>query len=281
VGRCIRVLLGNEVHAWHGAQAGVPAVAARTAEHATPRAGHPGEQPPVVRRPLLRAAAAAAQGSVPRQVRVLHRQGHQGPGQPGILQRRRAAPDRPDGRRGERARAALRAARAGGGQRTRHLPRGHPVARRTAVPGPHRGGPAGPGVPGARRAVRDDEHVRVPAVRLAQPEVRHQAGCHLRQADGVLHVLRQGDGPRGAARGHRRDHRRDREAVRPGIRQYLRAAGEGTARGGGAAVGGGAAAGGPASYGFINVNDCIGSHSVGRMARAASTARLSLCEWEY
>ena len=47
-------------------------------------------------------------------------------------------------------------------------------------------------------------------------------------------VLRQGDGPRGAARGHRRDHRRDREAVRPGIRQYLCPAGERAAAGGGA-----------------------------------------------
>ena len=67
---------------------------------------------------------------------------------------------------------------------------------------------------------------------LAQPEVQRQAGGDLRQADGVLPVLRQGDGPRGAARGHRRDHGRDREAVRPGIRQHLREAGERAAEGG-------------------------------------------------
>ena len=49
------------------------------------------------------------------------------------------------------------------------------------------------------------------------PDAEDQARGDLRQADGVLPLLRQGVGPGRAARGHRRDHGRDRETVGTGV----------------------------------------------------------------
>lgn len=256
------------MHAGRSAEARVPALVQGAAEPAPARSGHPGEQPPVVLRPLLRPAPAAAQGGVPGQGRVLHRPGAQGPGQPGVLQRRRADSDRPDGRRGQRARAAVGAAGARGREGPRHLPGGHPLAGRAAVQGPYRSRPAGPGVPGARGALRDDAHLRVPPAGLAQPAVQRPAGGGLRSAAGILPLLRPGDGPGGAARGDRRNHGRAGQALRPGVRLYLCEAGAGIPRGG------------RAGDRFITVIDCSGRHCPGLVAARSRAARLASCEWE-
>src|SRR5580698_703977 len=80
-----RVLLGGQSRALALAARPVPALGRGHRERAARGRGHPGQQPPVVLRPLLRAAAAAAQGGIPGQVRIFHRPRAQGPGQPGVL----------------------------------------------------------------------------------------------------------------------------------------------------------------------------------------------------
>ena len=92
---------------------GVPALGRGHRERAARGAGHPGEQPPVVLRPLLRAAAAAAQGRLPGQGRVLHRPRLKGLVSKAFFSGVGADPGGPVRRRGQRAGAAHRAAGAG------------------------------------------------------------------------------------------------------------------------------------------------------------------------
>ena len=137
-----------------------PAVAAvdrGAREHPRRPSGHPGQQPPVVLRLVLHAGARPAQGDLPGQGRVLHHAGHQGVLLAGVHVRRSgrcpstARQGRRAGRAGHRrARAAVRAQQPAG-----HLPRGHPLAGRAAVPRQDRRGPAGPRV---RRRRHPDGH---------------------------------------------------------------------------------------------------------------------------
>ena len=113
-------------------------------ERAARGPGHPGQQPPVVLRPLLRPAAAAAQGDLPRQVRVLHRPRAEGPDQQGVLPRGRADSGGPVRRRGQRAGAARPACAC--------WPRASCSASTRRAPGPRTAGCTGarPGWPGSR-----------------------------------------------------------------------------------------------------------------------------------
>ena len=87
----------------------------------------------------------------------------------GVLQGRRPGTRRPVRWQGRRGRAQLRSADPASRRAARHLPRGHPLARRPALPRPHRRRPDGPrgrrpGPPG-----RDDRHRQGPAHRQEAP----------------------------------------------------------------------------------------------------------------
>ena len=56
------------------------------------------------------------------------------------------------------------------------------------------------------------------------PRLRFRPGRPVRQAAGLLPLLRHGERPARAPRGHRRDHVRAHEAVRPGVRRRVRPA---------------------------------------------------------
>src|SRR6266571_8897967 len=73
VGPCERVLLGGQGVHRADPPDGLPSVGGGHRERAPGGGGHHREQPPVVFRPLLHPAAAAAQGRLPGEVRVLHR----------------------------------------------------------------------------------------------------------------------------------------------------------------------------------------------------------------
>ena len=143
----------------------VPPTGGGRGEHPGRRSGDPRRQPPDVHRLDDPAAGLRPAGLLHRQGRVRHRQGPQGPADGLVLHRRRHDPGGP-GRRPRRRRGADdRPPGAGGGQDLRHLPRGHPLPRRPAVPGPYRHRPADPDDGRARGAVRDDRHGQAPAGR--------------------------------------------------------------------------------------------------------------------
>ena len=152
--------------------------------------------------------------------------GHQGLVPEAVLLRCRPGADRP--LRCVRGRGCADRGQAGarGGRAVRHLPRGHPVARRPALPRQDRRRPAGardrrPGDPRRRRRHRRG--------RAARQEVRqlHPADRALRQAAGLLALRGPGERPLHPAVDHRRDHVRDHAALRPGVRrQYASVAKE-------------------------------------------------------
>src|SRR4051794_25439962 len=105
------------------------------------------------------------------------------------------------------------------GRDLRDLPGGDPLARRTALQGPHRRGPSRPRYQGARRGRRHGRNPRDPAHRPGQAP-------HLHARDRALlpgHAVRA-LGPARApapAPDHRRDHVRAARAVGPGVRARL------------------------------------------------------------
>ena len=125
------------------------------------RPGDPGQQPPVVLRLVLHAGAGAAQGDLPGQGRVLHHaRASRAFFSADVHLRRRQVPiDRDDA---DAARAALntgvRVLRRG--HAAGHLPRGHPLAGRPALPRQDRRRPDGAGVRRRRHPVRDGQHRR-------------------------------------------------------------------------------------------------------------------------
>ena len=188
------VLLGGEGHPRALPPSRFPSVGGRSGERAEGRAGNPGRQPPVVRRPFLRSALPAAQGDLPRQVRLLHGPGHQGPAQQGLLQRRRHRSHRPLRRQGQRGGTPYGQAHPERGPGARHLPRGHPLPRRPPLQGQDRRGPAGAGVPRAGDPVGDGQHLRDDAPRPCPPQAGHPSRGEVRQAAGLLPLLRDGGG---------------------------------------------------------------------------------------
>src|ERR1700753_3419194 len=224
-----RVLQTGSAHPRGGAEDHLPPAGGRCPQRAQAGAGHHHQQPPVVLRSLLRPAPAAPAGDLPGQVRVLHRQGAEGLHQQGLLHRAGPGPDRPQRRRGQRAGHEDRPARPGRGQPAGYLPGGHPQPGRAAVQGQDRRGPAGPGGPGPGDPVRDDQHVRVHAVRSGVAQHPGPARGPLRRAARLLPLLRSGHRPPCAARGHRRDYAGHREAVRPAERGQVRPGGQGDA----------------------------------------------------
>ena len=217
-----RALLGGQSDSVPVPEGCVPSLGRWDGQRPARGAGHPGEQPPVVLRPLLRGAAAAAQGCLPGQGRVPHRARHQGPGQQGILPQRGRDPRGPGRRGGERAGAADRPAGARRGRPAGHLPRGHPDPGRPALPRQDRCGPARPGGTGAGDSLRDGEHLRTPAARKDRAEAAVPSGSAVRQAARFLPLRRHGVEPAGTPRGYRRDHVRADGTRRPGIRGHLR-----------------------------------------------------------
>ena len=126
--------------------------------------------------------------------------GHQGLVPEEVLLRRRPGADRPVRRLRRRGRAVVGAqAILERGRAVRDLPRGHPLARRPALPRQDRRRPAGPGdrVPGDPG--RGARHRRGGA---AGQEVRHlhPAGRALRQAAGLLPLRGHGERPLHPAR---------------------------------------------------------------------------------
>ena len=181
------------------------------------RRRHHGPQPPVGARPLRARRHPAPPHHVRRQGRV-HGQLEDEVHLPGA----RHDPDRPVGRVGRRGRAQRRGRRARGRRAVRHLPRGHPLARRQAPQGPHRRGPPGaahrlPDLPG-----RPAGHARGAAARLVDAQaVQGHAGAHRPPGQGRP-LPRPGRRSPGAAPDHRRGHVRDPRAVGPGVRRHLR-----------------------------------------------------------
>ena len=108
------------------------------------RAGHLREQPPLVHRLHRDPGGRTASGAFPREVELLRRIGLLGLVLSPVLHRdrRRAGAARSRPGRARRARPAAAAPRRG--QRGGPVPRGHPVARRPALQGPHRCGVPGP-----------------------------------------------------------------------------------------------------------------------------------------
>ena len=114
--------------------------AARRGARAHPRlgAGDPGLQPPVVHRLDRAADQRAAAGVLPRQGRLLGLVAH-----PLVLPGHRRRPGAPRRRREGRRQPAYRRRDPASGRPARHLPRGHPQPRRTALPRQDRSRPHG------------------------------------------------------------------------------------------------------------------------------------------
>ena len=129
--------------------------------------------------------------------------------------------DRPLRRRRRRGRAARGQAGARRGRAVRDLPRGHPLARRPALPRQDRRGPAGAG---DRRAGHPGGRGRHRRRGASRQEVRllHPPDGALRQAAGLLPLRGHGERPLHPALDHRRDHVRDHAALRPGVRRPVR-----------------------------------------------------------
>ena len=109
-----------------------------------PRQGRrdPREQPPVLLRLLLPAARRAAAHHLPGQERLLHRPGHQGLLHEDVLRRRGPGARGPLRRPGLRGRPAHGPAHPRRGQPAGHLPRGHALPERHALPRQDRASPA-------------------------------------------------------------------------------------------------------------------------------------------
>ena len=151
-------------------QAGLPAPGLRRRERPRRGPGDPRQQPPLLRRLAVHAAHPAAAGDLRGQGGVLHRPRRQGLVAEDLLLRVRPGADRPLGRRRRGGRAALGQAGARRGRPVRHLPRGHPLPRRPALPRQDRRRAARardrrPRDPGRRRRHRRG--------RPARQEVRH------------------------------------------------------------------------------------------------------------
>ena len=149
----------------------------------------PGQQPPLVRRLAVHAADAAAPGHLRGQGRVLH---HARASRAGSRRSSSPAPARCRSTAsgvGRRGRAVVGAPDPRRGRPVRHLPRGHPLPRRPALPRQDRRRPAGAGDQGAGDPGRRRRHRRR---RAARQEVRqvHPADRALRQAAGLLAATR-------------------------------------------------------------------------------------------
>ena len=104
-----------------------------------------------------------------------------------------------------------------------HLPRGHPLARRPALPRQDRGRPAGAR---DRRARRPGGHGLPAAEAAARPGHGSWSAVVVRFGKPLDFSPLRGPGrrPLHPAVDHRRDHVRDHAAVRPGVRRRLRRA---------------------------------------------------------
>ena len=121
------------------------------------------------------------------------------------------------------AEGALKAAKRilGEGEPVRDLPRGHPLARRPALPRQDRRRPAGAGDQGAGDPGRRRRHRRGGPARQ-EVRRRHPAGGAVRRAAGLLPLRGPRERPLHPAVDHRRDHVRDHAALRPGVRRHVR-----------------------------------------------------------
>ena len=143
-GRCAGVLLVLEVdRARSAAAGGLPPAGLGFGERPGRGSGDPGQQPPLVRRLAVHAAHARRAGSPswPRRSTSTR------PGIKGWFQKRffsgaGQVPDRPLRRVRRRGRDDRGQADARRGRAVRHLPRGHPLARRHALPRQDRRRPA-------------------------------------------------------------------------------------------------------------------------------------------
>ncbi|CAA9403505.1 MAG: Acyl-CoA:1-acyl-sn-glycerol-3-phosphate acyltransferase, partial [uncultured Nocardioides sp.] len=183
--------------------------------------GDPGEQPPVVHRLDVHAAHADPPGHLRGQGGVLHHARPEGLVPEEVLLRRRPGADRPRWRERCGGRAEVRQGHPGPGRAVRHLPRGHPLPRRQALPRQDRRRPARardrrPGGPRGRRRHRrggaPGQEVRL----------RHPADRPLRPPARLLALRGDGERPLHPALDHRRDHVRDHAALRPGVRRHVR-----------------------------------------------------------
>src|SRR5690606_14065139 len=132
--------------------AGVPPARDRSAERAEAGRRAHRLQPPRLHRQHRPDARRAPLGVVHGEVRLLHRARAEGAPAAGLLQRRGRRAGRARCRLGGAGGARRGTAGAGGGGGVLDLPRGHPLARRPAVPRAHGGGVARPHGGGSRRA---------------------------------------------------------------------------------------------------------------------------------
>src|SRR3954451_9471249 len=167
------------------APSGLPAVCRGRGQRPQRGPGDPREQPSVVLGLVLHAAGHRAPGDLPGQVGLLPRAGRQGPAHRGILQGGRSAARRPLGWPSVRGGTDDGAQGAQRGTPARNLSRGHPLARRAALPRKDRSRPDGGGGQGAGHPRRNDRHGQGAADRQAAPAVRPGRGP-VRQADRLL-----------------------------------------------------------------------------------------------
>ena len=191
-----------------GAQGDLAADGARPRARAPDRRGDPGQQPPQLRRLGGDPERGAAQGRLPRQVRLLHRHRPQGARLPGLVRGARDAAGRPRRHQGRDRQPRHRPRRARPGRGVRDLPRGHPVARRPPLPRPHRRRPPRADRRRTRRARGADRNPGGPAGRL-QPAADRADHRGVRRADRLHRPLRGRSVRPGAPGRHRRGDGRD------------------------------------------------------------------------
>ena len=152
--------------------------------------GHRRRQSPVLLRPLPDAGDPQAAHHLPGEGRVLHRPRPQGPADRGVLPQRRADPGGPVRQGGGPGRDPRGPRGAEQGRAARHLPGGHPLARRPALQGQGRRRGDGPQGAGAGDPLRDDRHLRGPAARAEVVPRIHPVVDPLRQAARLLPLRR-------------------------------------------------------------------------------------------